>query len=734
MLLTTRRFRGVSLALFTFALCSRAANAQVPGELRGRITDSEAARPIAGARIEVVGHTVQALSAVDGTFVMRGLDPRALAVHVRAFGYAAGDTTIVIANGRAVMLDMELHPVASRLEAIVVQARRDATAGLSFDRRAIERSGRRDLGELLLTAPGVVVTQSGGPGSPSRISIRGSGADEVLVLLDGNPINSAISGEANLSRINLETVEHVTVLRGAQSAQYGGRALAGVVLIETRRGEQEMSGALSIGAWGERNAALTTGRANVRDAIRTGGSITGDYRDYAGDFTYEIPAIRGGGAAHRENGDARSGGALASAFVEGTRGRLQVRSQLQSESRGTPGSIVQPSLTGHERDARFTGGLDGRWAFGTIIWTANADATHEHMRLVDTAPPFGIPYDENVDASSGSFRTTATAGSAFGSLALGGEARALSVTSTMLDVDAPPHRHQIGTWLSARAARSVASRTELSADATTRVDWDTFIHGAVLSPRAGFTLSHGRASISTSVGAGYAPPSLADQFFHEGVLVRPNPDLRPERVRNEVEVRAALRDARVGAFDVGGELAAYRADIDGMILWQPDFRFIWSPANFDVRRSGWEASGRVALSSLGADVHASLSKSDVSYEGPVLSGQVGYRPHFTANVTAALTRWSTRAEVATRYVGERRTVAGSALNVLEPYSLADIKLSRRFGYGAWQLDATVGVNNMLDRHAAMLVDYPFPGRAWTVAFRTRRRDDRTLAGAVAVQR
>ena len=37
-----------------------------------------------------------------------------------------------------------------------------------------------------------------------------------------------------------------------------------------------------------------------------------------------------------------------------------------------------------------------------------------------------------------------------------------------------------------------------------------------------------------------------------------------------------------------------------MILWLPDFRFIWSPSNVAVHRSGWELSGRAALRAYGS--------------------------------------------------------------------------------------------------------------------------------------
>jgi hypothetical protein len=85
---------------------------------------------------------------------------------------------------------------------------------------------------------------------------------------------------------------------------------------------------------------------------------------------------------------------------------------------------------------------------------------------------------------------------------------------------------------------------------------------------------------------------------------------------------------------------------------------------------------------------------------------------------------ASRLEITNQYVGERRTVPGSGLNVLDPYWRTDARLTSSRPWGAWQLDGTLGVENLFDRSAAMLVDYPFPSRSWTVALRIRRAGSR----------
>ena len=693
--------------------------AQVPGELRGRISDAESGRPLGGARVEVLGRGQFVVTQPDGSYVLRGLEPGDVALRIRAISYTPRDTTAVAVNGRASIVDVALHLAVSRLDPIVVRSRSDSATSIVLERAAIEQSGRRDVGELLLTIPGLVVTQAGGPGSPSRVSIRGSSANEVLVLVDGSPVNSSITGEADLSRIGIQSVERVTVLRGAQSARYGGRALAGVVAIETRHATGDRTAAAAAGAWGEHNAGLSVGRRKEWSSLAASASLTGDYREYRGDFTYDVPLVRGGGTARRANADTRAFGLIGSASLESDGAALQLHAESDSRTRGMPGSIVQPSLTGRQHESRIAGGADARWTSGRLSSNANVDVAHERQSFDDPNPPFGSVFNDTVAATTATLSATSSIATPSLTSTLGIEGRMLDVTSTMLAPGSPHVQRQLGAWGSERVVRSTAHGVELSADLSARVDWDSFLSRAVTSPRIALTASRGVASLAASFGSGYAPPSLADQFFHEGVLVRPNPSLEPERVHDELELRATLNDVRVGAFDVKAEAAAFRANVDGMILWQPDFRFIWSPSNFDVTRHGWDASARVAVPAVGVEARGSMSISEVEYTGPVLTGQVAYRPKPTGNVSIAVTKVGARVEASTRYIGSRRSVIGSELNSLEPYSLTDLRVSRTFAARALRIDASLGVENLLDRDASMLVDYPFPGRSWSVALRTR---------------
>jgi len=726
--LPRRATRSLVIAAFTMAsfISARGVFAQVPGELRGRVTDAATGRVIAGARIEIADRVDPVRSDADGSFVVRGLAPQMYTISVRAVGYAAGKRDVSVENGRVARFDAALEPLPTRLPTAVSSASQPSAERetAAFDRSAIESSGKHDVGELLTAVPGVVVTRSGGPGQPSQASIRGSSAAEVLVVLDGVILNSPLTGAADLSQLPLATIERVTVWEGAQSARYGGRALGGVIVIETRRAVREASLSLDAGAWGERAVSGSIGHSSESGSgLRA--SLSAEHRTARGDFSYDVPAVRGGGTATRTNSDATSTNVLGVAAIDGSAGTARARVDWRATDRGLAGSIVQPSLTGRDDEHHASGGLDLSSVRGPLAFDGSASVTRDRAHFADPAPPFGSSYDDVLDATEARAAASVTGtGSPGGNtpmtFTLGGDARHLGVSATSLAENAPRSQRIVGAYANVRAARDLGG-VAVSAMLSNRVDDDDLLASTMSSPRASMQLARGVASLSASVGNGYSPPSLADQFFHEGVLVKANPSLAPERTRGETELRAALGDVTLGAAAVSGDAAVYRADVNGMILWSPDFRFVWSPANVDVRRSGWQLGARLAVPSIsGFNVLGNVDHTDVAYTGGARTGQVIYRPRVTARIAESIARPFARVDVETRYVGERRTVAGTDLNALDPYWLTDVRIAVPIARAAWHVEAAVGVENVFDRSASMLVDYPFGGRRWTVSLHTRR--------------
>ena len=345
MFLTVPRLVVAVVVIALLAAATHAASAQVATEVRGRVTTRTDGTGVSGARIEDVAGDARTTSDATGAFVLRGLTPGAHTVRVSNVGFQPATLAVTVENGRPVVVNATLAAVPAALDPVAVTGTPDTATGGSttLTRAEIERSGRGDLAALLDQQPGLVVSRDGGPGGPAHLSIRGSNADEVLVLVDGVPANSRITGEADLSQIPLATIETITVLRGSQSARYGPQALAGVVLITTRRPiGPDVSAQATAGAWGARGATATLG-TDVAGLVS--GIVTADRQLSRGDFPYDVSAERGGGTATRTN-DASDRSSL-TAQIRSAAGpvALALHGTVVGGSRGLPNSIDAPSFT-----------------------------------------------------------------------------------------------------------------------------------------------------------------------------------------------------------------------------------------------------------------------------------------------------------------------------------------------------------------------------------------------------
>ncbi len=147
-----------------------------------------------------------------------------------------------------------LAQATSSLDPVVVTATRtpvsltEVLADVSIvDREQIDRSGAASVSDVLARLPGITISQTGGVGSTTGVFIRGAESRFTAVFIDGVRIDSQSTGGATWEAIPLAQVERIEVLRGPAAAVYGSDAMAGVVQIFTRDGEQGFHPSIRVG-------------------------------------------------------------------------------------------------------------------------------------------------------------------------------------------------------------------------------------------------------------------------------------------------------------------------------------------------------------------------------------------------------------------------------------------------------------------------------------------------------
>ena len=155
--------------------------------------------------------------------------------------------------------------------------------------------------DALQLLPGVYKSQVGNGG----LQIRGFGSTNILVLLNGVPMNNTFNNGVDWEAIPVHTIDRIELVRGASSSLYGGRGVAGVISIQTKQVAPKESvrdihwhgqiGHSSHGTWNNELGfdARVTDRVSVgvsAEQRRTGGFpgffiVGGAYELEAGDKT-----------------------------------------------------------------------------------------------------------------------------------------------------------------------------------------------------------------------------------------------------------------------------------------------------------------------------------------------------------------------------------------------------------------------------------------------------------------
>ena len=347
--------RGLVAFLALQLLAVPALAVAAPGEVRGRVVDAESERPLAGAVLDAVLDAVlelnresadmgrqRAVSDSGGNFVFRRLPAGTWHVTVSQLGYDRGQMSITVPLETST-LRIELHPQPVVMDEMVVRARatpdEDYAAAFVEVIPVAERSGV-SLAEILDRSTGVSIRRYGGLGSFSTVSIRGSTAEQVLVFLDGVPLNHAVGGAVDFGRLPVSGVESVEVYRGAVPARYGGNSIGGVVHIRTQSAQTSANRQISavVGSFG---TTLLTGSFG-RQAGNTEFFGLLDYGRSRSDFHF----LDHNGTEYdttddewvkRRNSDFRSVRALGNVRKRWGRSQVRLRNAFDLKYQGIPG-------------------------------------------------------------------------------------------------------------------------------------------------------------------------------------------------------------------------------------------------------------------------------------------------------------------------------------------------------------------------------------------------------------
>jgi len=128
------------------------------------------------------------------------------------------------------------------LEKIVISASRVQENYNNISRKVdvitakdIENAAASSPADVLRKINSVDIKDYGGPGAAKTVQIRGSTSSQVLIMMDGRPINNAHGGDVDLNTIPVENIARIEAVRGGASSLYGSSAMGGAINIITKK-------------------------------------------------------------------------------------------------------------------------------------------------------------------------------------------------------------------------------------------------------------------------------------------------------------------------------------------------------------------------------------------------------------------------------------------------------------------------------------------------------------------
>jgi len=143
----------------------------------------------------------------------------------------------------------------------------------------------KTVAEIISESVGVDSKDLGGPGQYSTVTIRGSSAEQVTVLIDGVKINTMDGSGVDFSSIPVSAIEKIEVVRGGGTTVFGPDAIGGVINIITKKAKAGKSVEIN-----ETFGSFTTFKSSESLFLRRkawGLGISHTHSQSKGDFTFK---------------------------------------------------------------------------------------------------------------------------------------------------------------------------------------------------------------------------------------------------------------------------------------------------------------------------------------------------------------------------------------------------------------------------------------------------------------
>lgn len=209
--------------------------------LKGKIVD-ESERPISNASVRLEKTTIGTVSDASGNFELKNVPDGNYVLRATCIDFEAARLNVDKSQDNIVLTLVQSY---LNLNEVVV-------TGTGTHRRlkdspiAVEVISQKELksvnipsfeNAMIALNPSLTFTPNA---MGSYMQMNGLSNKYILVLVDGKKLHGDVAGNIDLSRINMNNVKRIEILKGAASSLYGSEAIGGVINIITDKHKEKI--------------------------------------------------------------------------------------------------------------------------------------------------------------------------------------------------------------------------------------------------------------------------------------------------------------------------------------------------------------------------------------------------------------------------------------------------------------------------------------------------------------
>lgn len=423
----------------------------------------------------------------------------------------------------------------------------------------IESTQARDLVGVLTGLTSANISDYGGTGATKTIRMRGSSASQVLVLVDGRPINSPRDGEAELSNIPLENIDRIEVMHGPGSSLYGTGAMGGTVNIITKNPPKEGQKTTLLSSFG-------TFRTYI-EQFSHGARLS--------NFGYLLSSTYQSSEGFRDNSEVNAKDVNSKLEYEFSAGNsLTLNTGFYKSRMGTPGKITAPDIDDKQQTLK---------NFQDLSW---------NFKLDDTAALFAKIYQnydrlEFIENTAGSGFDTANSKDIHVTRVRGYDLQLSKELFnnyqgifgfnylTNLNDSTTSAKHEYTVRAAYLENKLDLFDEHLKINLSARLD-DYSNFGTEINPSfSSLYILTDDIKLFGSISRSFRAPTFNDLYWPDEGWAKGNPDLRPEKgITKEIGVESKINKY------LASNITYYRNDYDDLINWT-EVAGVWQPTNIN---------------------------------------------------------------------------------------------------------------------------------------------------------